>query len=432
MDSLALDKAAWELLGFDPRESTNPSAIEGFKREARKNLMVVPHDRLLFVFKNATALRTITVQSTLAGMIQLGVDAEMKDLLKKVGLDLTDQSINVRLAHIGSRDWNSSNPWCTVDFSSASNLIAKRLIAFLFPRAWSRLLWTIRSSSYTTPPEMGGSSHTYQMYAGMGNGTTFPVESLIFAAMAYAVGDYTEPSLVNRHDRHFNVYGDDVVIRRASYRSFIALAEYFGFRVNENKSFSEGPFRESCGADFWDGINIRPTYVRGDQKLNEIELVGVHNTLMDSKFFVLQTAAKRIRALWRKTFPWPLPSDPIGGLGFRTCGAYAWEFVGGDKPSYSTLWHRPRHYLLQVTPVKDVLSGLSSHAALNVALLGGTQDCYESSTSDFSLPFRRAIKIRVVPERDLCKEDAVTMLVNQLKRLAQRKGTAWWNPSRGK
>lgn len=428
--ALALDKGAWELIGFDPREAMNPTAIEGFKREARKNLSVTPFDRLLFVFKKATAARTITVQPTLSGMIQLGVDSLMKDHLRtRARIDLTDQVLNQRLAREGSKFWHIADPWCTVDFSSASNLVCKYLISFSFPAEWSKLMWAVRTPLYQTPPEMGGERHAYEMYSGMGNGTTFGVESLIFGAIAYAVGDGTDPATCNT-PRTFNVYGDDVVIRRSAYQAFVKFAEYMGFRINLDKSFSDGKFRESCGADYWDGINIRPAYVKGERKLNELELVGIHNTIMDSRFFVLLNAAKRIRALWTKTWPWPIPSASTGGSGFRTTSAYCWEHVPSNK--YSTVWHRPRGFVIETSPGKDRLSGLTPHVSLNVVLLGGSQRGDRQEIGEFSMSLRRSIKIRVVPEMDLRKKDLLTMLGNQLRRLVSRKLTTWYNVSRGK
>lgn len=434
VDALALDKGAWEVFGFDPRESTNPSAIDGFKREARKLVLdsVCNHDTLIFIFKNAKALRSITVQPTLSGMVQLGIDAVVKQLLlERANIDLTDQSLNRRLAFLGSRDWlTDPNPWCTIDKKSASNLIAKLLPGFVLPGAWSKLLWSTRSPLYQTPPAMGGDIRQYEMYAGMGNGTTFGVESLFFLAAAYAVSEVDEPSALRR-DRFFSIFGDDLLIRQGHAAKYIEFIEYLGFRINHDKSFISGPFRESCGADYWNGINVRPAYVRGDGMLEPLELIGVHNTLMDSPFFCMLTACKRIRALWSKVSSWPIPSDPAGGLGFRTTSTAAWDYVEkAGKPVISPVWFRPRGFYLEIRPKQDVLKALTPYVALAVALQRGRQSDNDVDQV-YSLPFRSAYNIRVVPEMDLRKKDLIMMLRNQLQRLALRKLTGWWIPSRG-
>lgn len=432
VDSLALDKGAWEAIGFDARESTNPDAVAGFKREARRVVIdsVVNHDKLLFVFKNAKALRSIGAQPTLSGMLQLGIDAEVKDLLTSVGVELDNQELNQKLAFEGSRDWRQTNPWCTLDKSSASNLVAKLLPGLIFPREWSKLLWKVRTPNYLAPDFMGGGIHAYEMYAGMGNGTTFSVESLIFAAIAFAVSEVEEPAMCGK-SRVFAVYGDDVILRRNAVDKYIQLAEYLGFRMNIEKSFYEGPFRESCGADYWDGVNIRPAYVNGETDLNELELVGVHNTIMDSPICCLLGACKRIRGLWKKSFPWPLPSDPQGGLGFRTTGSVAWEYVlKAGEPVVSPVWFRPRGYVLDVKSKADPQIGSTSYISLMIALHKASQT--RSYEQVLSLPFRRAIKIRVIPEQDLLRKDLLTMLRNQLTRLSSHKSASWWNPSRGR
>ena len=432
VDALALDKGAWEVFGFDPRESTNPSAIDGFKREARKMVSdsVVNHDTLMFIFKNAEALRSITVQPTLSGMVQLGIDAAVKQLLlRKCNVDLTDQSLNRRLAFLGSRDWESPDPWCTIDKKSASNLVAKLLPGFVFPGAWSKLLWSTRSPFYRTPPAMGSDTRAYEMYAGMGNGTTFGIESLIFLSAAYAVSGLMEPSAILK-DRFFSIFGDDLLIRKSNADRYVLFIEYLGFRINRDKSFLEGPFRESCGADYWSGVNVRPAYVRGEDGYTDaLELIGLHNTLADSSFFCMLTACKRLRALWKKNSSLPLPSDHSGGLGFRTFGREAWSYVEkAGNPVISTVWHRPRGYYLEVRPKLDKQNGASMHVNLNIALLRGGQD-YAKGV--FGLPFRAAYNLRVVPEMDLRKKDLILMLSNQLQRLALRKITGWWIPSRG-
>jgi hypothetical protein len=38
--------------------------------------------------------------------------------------------------------------------------------------------------------------------------------------------------------------------------------EALGFQINQHKSFFEGPFRESCGKDFFRGFSVRPVYLK--------------------------------------------------------------------------------------------------------------------------------------------------------------------------
>jgi hypothetical protein len=51
--------------------------------------------------------------------------------------------------------------------------------------------------------------------------------------------------------------------------------------VNEEKSFSKGPFRESCGSDYFEGHNVRPYFVRKSDDLTKPELCHLINGLVE-------------------------------------------------------------------------------------------------------------------------------------------------------
>jgi len=87
----------------------------------------------------------------------------------------------------------------------------------------------------------------------MGNGYTFPLETLIFWAIARTCV---------RSGGIVSVYGDDIIVPSEDYEQLCYVLRAAGFSPNKTKSFSTGPFRESCGADYFYGIDIRPTYVK--------------------------------------------------------------------------------------------------------------------------------------------------------------------------
>jgi hypothetical protein len=61
---------------------------------------------------------------------------------------------------------------------------------------------------------------------------------------------------------NFGVFGDDIVVLKEAYRETVRLLNLLGFQVNEQKSFSEGPFRESCGGDYFNGHQVRGVYLK--------------------------------------------------------------------------------------------------------------------------------------------------------------------------
>jgi hypothetical protein len=88
----------------------------------------------------------------------------------------------------------------------------------------------------------------------MGNATTFPVQSLVFWSICVAA--------LQRHGFHqpgaVFVFGDDIVIPSECAELVINELESFGLLVNRTKSFWRGAFRESCGVDAFNGVNVTP------------------------------------------------------------------------------------------------------------------------------------------------------------------------------
>lgn len=432
--SLVYDKGMWEQLGHDPIYDHVESARLGFVRDATAAILseLVSHDKLMFIHKGLTSLRSIGAQPTMNGMLQLGIDPIVRRLLaERLGIDLQDQSLNQRLAYEGSRHWTDDDPWCTTDQSNASNNIALVLTG-LYPDAWRDLFLKTRTTHYLAPEQLGGGVHEYHMYAGMGNGTTFVLETLLFAAAAFATSQLPLEEFVSR--RQFAIYGDDVVLRRAHTERFIPFAQYMGFVINRSKTFLEGPFRESCGADYWAGVNVRPAYVKCEEPImHELELIGIHNTLVDHPHWQLHQAARGIRKLFADRVSKIIPTDPAGGLGFRPVGTKAGYTIvrKDDKPVISSVWHRPRYFTYNVRARLDKLGEIGPWTQLAVALNRGTQLWSTKEKAPWSLPLRQLVNTRLVAEEDLQRKDLNLMLLNQLKRLAIRKASTWWNNYQG-
>jgi hypothetical protein len=200
-------------------------------------------NRVEYVPKNWKTHRTIACEPTGNLPFQLAFDTWVKRHLKKFGIDLADQSRNQELARIGSED----GTLCTVDLSAASDTVSVNAVAALLPEAWTSYLMDVRSPAHN----VGDNPREYGKISSMGNGATFALETLIFASACYALRPNT-----------FSVYGDDIIIDSNLYQDLVDTLSLFGFRVNLEKSFSSGPFRESCGADWYRGRLITPFYIR--------------------------------------------------------------------------------------------------------------------------------------------------------------------------
>lgn len=213
---------------------------------------VVDGNRIAFVPKDAQKERTIAIEPTLNLYLQLGVDGFIRHRLKRWGVDLDSQTKNQELARLGSlRDDDESS--CTIDLSAASDSVSLKLCELLLPSEWCSYLMDLRSPSGT----VGDDLVVYEKISSMGNGYTFALESAIFTALVYAV---MRASGEPYDHRVCAIFGDDLIVPKKHYFKVVEALRLAGFRLNLDKTFSAGPVRESCGADWFRGLPVRPVF----------------------------------------------------------------------------------------------------------------------------------------------------------------------------
>lgn len=205
---------------------------------------------IVTVPKNAKTDRIIAIEPTMNSYVQSGIGGLIRSRLKRVGVDLDDQSLNQSLAKIGSE----TGGFATIDLSSASDTVSTVLVEELLPDDWVIAIKQARSPIGILPD---GTHIEYQKVSSMGNGNTFELESLIFWALSAAVTD-----VFGSIDRRFAVYGDDIIVPTQLAHPLIWILNYCGFSCNMKKTFSDGPFRESCGKHYFLGVDVTPFYIR--------------------------------------------------------------------------------------------------------------------------------------------------------------------------
>lgn len=211
-------------------------------------------NRLTFVPKNDKISRTICVEPTLNTYFQLGFAQILEDrLLERFGISLTTQpDRNRELARLGSL----SDSLSTIDLESASDSISASMLRQMLPPDF--LWWLTRYRSKEVEVK-GRGTVKLDMISSMGNGYTFPLQTILFCcvvAACFAVKG------IARTSTNWGVFGDDIICPSSLTKNVIDTLAYLGFKVNSDKTFVEGPFRESCGADFFRGVNIRGVYVK--------------------------------------------------------------------------------------------------------------------------------------------------------------------------
>jgi len=303
--------------------------------------------RVCSVPKNFSSKRTITVEPCEQQFVQQGLNTVLRDSISRcpvlsLCLSLSDQSKNQVLALEGSR----SDTWATIDLSSASDLLSLSVVSEVFgsKSAFLEALCDSRSSY------VDSWSQPLRKYAGMGNATTFPVQSVCFALLGISAilgNKRITYRNVRRAARNIRVYGDDIIVKREYAHAVSAEIESAGLIVNRSKSFLEGNFKESCGMDAFRGYDVTPLYVRylSDDRLHKrakelAHLVQLSNQAWLRGLYHLSTCIKEDV---ENRFRSPIPYGPLDA------GYLCWH----TRQGWATVekWSRSLHRMLVRAPV---------------------------------------------------------------------------------
>lgn len=228
-------------------------------------------NRFTTVPKDSSKDRGICIEPSINVFYQLGLGAFIKRRLKKAGIDLVDgQELHRRVA----RESSVNGLMATIDLSNASDTICKTLVKVLLPPKWFSLLDSLRA----THTLIEGKWVKLEKFSSMGNGFTFELETLLFSSLARAV------LLFKGYDARLGedvlTYGDDIIVPTSFASDVVAVLKYFGFEPNMDKTFIEGPFRESCGGDYFQGKAVRPYFLKENPCAPE-DLINVANGLRE-------------------------------------------------------------------------------------------------------------------------------------------------------
>lgn len=161
-----------------------------------------------------------------------------------------DQSINQEWARLGSIYGN----YATIDLSAASDSIGDALAHVIIPKEWLALLDKVNP----TLIKVGDKTLRRNIFQTSGNGTTFIFESIVFLAIALAATDYCR--LYDESVQLPRTFGDDLIVDTKVYETMVDFLSLLGFKVNMDKSFSTGFYRESCGSEWYCGLDMSSKY----------------------------------------------------------------------------------------------------------------------------------------------------------------------------
>jgi len=207
--------------------------------------------------KTAVKGRFIASEPTVLGYLSMAV-ADYIDMSvgrrRLQGISFVSQKRNQEFAKLAS----TSQYFCTVDLSSASDLISKRLFVELFPPFLHDIINLLMTDSIA----FNGYIIRKQRLASMGNGITFRVLALVcYCCSLASVMDTLGCSLFEA-DSYVSIFGDDICLPSQSYGRLTEYLTLMGLVVNNEKSFVKTRFAESCGHHYYDGLLVTPSYLR--------------------------------------------------------------------------------------------------------------------------------------------------------------------------
>jgi len=301
------DKISYELL--PPVEICEPGA------ETPVRVITVP--------KTLKTPRIIAVEPTCMQYMQQGILGVLERNLERHNLpskliSWKSQVFNQELAREGS----ISGELATLDLSEASDRVSNQHVRDLLqnhPHLFAAVD-ACRSRKADVP---GHGVIRLAKFASMGSALCFPFESMVFMTLVFLGIERELSHQITKKEIYsylgtVRTYGDDIIIPARFMRSVIGLLEAFGLKVNRDKSFGDGKFRESCGRDYYDGIDVSIVRLRSIIPTSQKDVSGIVSTVSTRNQLYhagMWRAAHFLDGCLERLIPFPyvLPGSPVLG-----------------------------------------------------------------------------------------------------------------------
>lgn len=357
--------------------------------------------KLVAVPKTATKPRLIAEEPTCMQYMQQAVLQPLVELLEsshtsRSFVGFSDQIPNQEMARIGSLE----GTFATLDLSDASDSVANWLVEALFEDFpyFSEAVEAVRTRQVRLP---SGDLKALQKYASMGSAMTFPIEAMIFTAIAIAgvlshQGSSPTPKSLKRLRGMVRVYGDDIIVPTDCAETVMRWLWTFGFKVNSDKSFWTGEFRESCGKEYWNGHDVSVVKFRKKLPASRRDVDEVISTVA-TRNLLYKRGLRRVTAELDdllegilRYFPWVTEDSPVLGR-VHESGLYQIDKMHPD-------YHSPvvKGYVVRS---KIPVNGIDGSRALLKCLTNavGNPDIAPDHLSRSGRPSGVSINLRMAP-----------------------------------
>lgn len=225
--------------------------------------------KLIAVPKTATGPRLIGSEPNYHQWCQQLIRSQLEQIVKKTPLrhciTFGDQRPNRRLALEGS----ITGALATVDLKSASD----RLSCWTVERAlranvtFFERIHSTRTRMMTNSVNDSFGTIKLRKCFTQGSACTFPVQTIIYSMFCVAAVLISSKAKLNSKSiddacRKVRVFGDDLIIPSDALVKLTEILSFVQLKVNPAKTFHQGSFRESCGLDVFNGVDVTPARIK--------------------------------------------------------------------------------------------------------------------------------------------------------------------------
>lgn len=212
--------------------------------------------KVVLVPKDSRGPRLISCEPLEYQWIQQGLGRKLMQhlesfVLTRGNINFERQDVNRDLAQVSSL----TGEYATIDLKDASDRVSLQLVEYLIPTRVYKALRASRSEGTLLPD---GSVLPLNKFAPMGSALCFPVEALLFWSICVSAISTLSGQYYRRVAHLVKVYGDDIIVPVEYFEEVVRALELCGLRVNRDKCFHQGDFRESCGMDAYLGVDVTP------------------------------------------------------------------------------------------------------------------------------------------------------------------------------
>jgi len=210
--------------------------------------------KMTLVPKSYKALRSVMPDTLCGSFYTRGLGEVLALRLKSAGLNI--RTLQERHGILAQRS-SVRGHLVTADLSAASDSITTWLLRRVLPGPWYRVVTHGRIPFI----RYKRSSLRMNTVLTMGLGHTFPLQTLIFYSLLESI------RRLKSIRTKCSVYGDDLIYPKGIHNLVRYVFPRINLNLNGDKTYAETPFRESCGSDYYRGVDVRPFNPEGEHRL---------------------------------------------------------------------------------------------------------------------------------------------------------------------